>query len=111
MDLNVYWGNTEVVDLTITADGVAVNLTGMSLVFTARDDYNGTVLIQRDTTDGGIVITGALTGKARLTLTPTDTEELDNRTYTVVYDVTLVDGTNVYTVLTGRLLVNPVVVE
>jgi hypothetical protein len=109
MDFDIYYGNTKVIDLTITADGEAVDLTGMDLVFTAKVDHNSPALIQVDTDDGGIVVTSAVDGEARLTLTPTETELLENKVYAVVYDVKLVDGANVYTVLTGRLMVNPVV--
>lgn len=109
MDFDIYYGRTEVFDLTITADGSPVDLTGKALQFSVKSDYRDTeVLIVKDTADG-ITITDEEGGEARVTLETTDTGLLDNREYTVVYDVHLIDGTADYQVLTGRLIVHPTI--
>jgi hypothetical protein len=111
MDFDIYHGRTEVFDLTITANAVAINLTGKTLQFSVKRDVTDSLaLIEKDTTDG-IVVTNAAAGQARVTLETTDTGLLDNREHVVVYDVHLVDGTADYQVLTGRLIVHPTIGE
>lgn len=109
MDFEINHGDTEIFDLTVRADGVAVNLTGKSLRFSVKREYTDAAALILKTTENGITVTNAAAGQARVTLNPADTELLYNHEHAVVYDVQLVDGTAVYTVLRGQLIVRPTV--
>lgn len=109
MDFSVYYKRTAVIDLTITADGTPVNLSGKVLKFSVKNDYkDADPIIVKDTTDG-ITIINAENGEARITLQTTDTDQLSNREYIAVYDVHLIDGTADYQILDGRLIVHPTI--
>ncbi len=111
MDIELFRGDTKVIELAVTANGAALDLTGKSLRFTVKASHSEkTALIAKSEADG-IVVTYAAGGLAELTLLPEDTRSLANQVHTLVYDVRLVDGSNVYTVLDGMLYVRPIVGE
>lgn len=112
--LDMYWGNTYAFDLTITASGVAVDITTKTLTFMAKDHVGDADVAARitKTTGAGIVHTTPAAGIARVTIAQADTTTLNPARTTVLYwDVKLVDGSNGYTVASGTLRVSPAVVR
>lgn len=108
-DFTMTRGDNRTLKLTITSGGVAVNLTGASLSFTARMDYPNAVVITKTSADAAqLAITNAAGGLAEVYLKPADTSSLPHATVYLVYDVQLTqsDGT-VTTVVRGKITVNP----
>jgi hypothetical protein len=88
-------------------DGTPFNITAMTLRFTAkrsRTDADAQAVITKTVTGSGITITGGSAGKARILLAPGDTGSLGG-SERLFYDVQLADGSTVYTLVSGRLLV------
>jgi hypothetical protein len=108
-DITTYAGDTTTVDYTVMLNGEPVDLTGLTLKWAARRSYGDTeAVIQKETGDG-ITHTDPQAGKARLTLLPADTASLAvSTTCTLVWALRLYDGSDVYTVATGMLVINPV---
>ena len=86
-------GTSKTLELTVTdAAGTIVDLSGSKVVFTLKDDaYNPLPLVQKTTDDPTQAeLTEPRLGKARIYLSPADTQNLDPVTY--VYDVWVVLG-------------------
>jgi hypothetical protein len=104
-------GDSIVLRLTITRNGAAVDLTGATLWFTAKedwDDLDADAVFQKKTGGLGIAVTDALAGEATVTIPGSDTASLDNEVQTLECDVQLleVDGT-LTTVARGQLVLQP----
>lgn len=100
-------GDTEVFDAAITVAGVAVNITGCSLRFTAKrslSDADADAVFQL-VTPTEITITNGPGGLCQITVASTDTDQL--LVPTLCYcDLQLVDTlNNVSTTATGTLLI------
>lgn len=100
-------GDTEVIDAAITVNGVAVNITGCSLKFTAKrsvSDTDADAVFQL-TTPVEIVITNGPAGLCTITIASLDTSAL--LVPTLCYcDLQLVDTLgNVSTTATGTLMI------
>jgi hypothetical protein len=108
-DITMYAGDTTTVDYTVTLNGAAVDLTDLILKWAARQSYGDAKAVIEKGTGAGIVYTDAANGKAQLTLLPADTMNLAvSRPMTLVWALRLYDGTDIYTVATGLLTIQPV---
>ena len=108
-DITTYAGDTTIVDYTVILNGAAVDLTGLTLRWAARRAYSDSAPAIVKETGSGIVYTDAAHGKVRLTLRPADTASLAiSSPTTLVWALRLYDGSDVYTVATGQLIVQPV---
>lgn len=84
--------------------GTPVNLTGFSAYMQLRESYDSTVAdLTLSTANGGIVIDG-INGEITITATATQTVALVSDFY--VYDLELVNGSNVTRLLQGQITVN-----
>jgi hypothetical protein len=100
-------GDTPVWRFTVVdADGAAVNLTGYSARFTVKRNVNhdDTDAFLTKTIGSGITVTNAAGGLLEVRLAAADTEDLVRDT-TLVWDLQIAAGANVYTVDSGTLAV------
>ena len=96
-----------------TDDNGALNLSGKTLRFTAKKDRafpDSEALFQKSTEDGSITLTEE-TGVAEIQLSSDDTSDLSAMTHRVHYDVQLSSGDNVYTLVSGLLIIEADVTE
>jgi hypothetical protein len=105
-------GDTFVIDVAITDKNGVVDLTGKSLIFTLKskvsDADNAAVAQKKSAGSAGIVISSPFNaGLATITLLPADTRGLSDNWQLLLWDLQLVDGSNIYTVATGELEVTP----
>lgn len=109
MDLSMRRGDTLRIDHTVTQGGAALNLTGKTLRFTAKRSHadGDAAAVFTKMIGSGITVTNAVGGLASTTISPADTSGLPALAQLLVWDLQLVDGSNVYTVETGTLLVSP----
>ena len=108
IDLEMMRGDTKVFDVTITDEaGAAVNLTGSTVKFTAKNrvgDAQGVAVIALTTGDG-VELTDAANGVARVTIAPDDTSGFTSKK-TLEYDVQVAEtGGRVSTPVRGTLTV------
>lgn len=108
-DFTMTRGDNRTIEVAVTSDGAAVNLTGASLTFTARMDYSAPVLVTKSSaTASEITVTNAAGGLAEVYLIPADTSALPHATVYPVYDVQLTQAAGtVTTVVRGKITVNP----
>ena len=103
-------GDTVEFSASITLGGVALNITGASLWFTAKKqfiDADEDAVFQKTIGDG-ITVTNAASGLITIAIDPEDTEELSNVKTQLQYDLQMKDSEDkVYTVASGTLVVNP----
>lgn len=108
-NLEMFRGDMEIFDLTITRGSEPVDLTDAKIWMTARRHHTSSPVFMK-TTDpgGGITLTDAEEGLARVTLTVADTSELDGEQYVLVYDIQVRDADGlVFTPIYGTLTVTP----
>ena len=107
-------GDTEVFDAAITEGGVAVDISGCSLRFTAKRNLNDTdaeAIFQKRTGGSGIVITNGVAGLCSITVASADTASV-TQAIRCYCDLQLVDTFgNVSTTATGTLLIKLDVTE
>lgn len=109
--LSMTRGDQQAFEVAFTdADGLAVDLTGVTLTFTAKrrpTDADVDAVISITSTDGGIAVNAnPATGLATLTLEPADTEDLTNLR-SLYWDIQLDDGAgDVRTPSSGRLAIS-----
>ena len=104
-------GDDEVWTLNVTEKTSpygAVDITGCVVLFTVKDKYDGTVIMQKT-----LALSTPLTGKAELTIDAADTASLANEKQTYVFDiqVTKSAGSKRETLLKGKFIVLPEVTE
>lgn len=110
--LTIFRGDTRRFAITVTRGGVAEDLAGASLWFTAKpsveDADNGTDVIQKSI-GAGITVTDEPGGLATVEILPADTEDYTQRVdRTLVYDVQLETASgDIETIDTGTLVVKP----
>jgi hypothetical protein len=105
-------GDTVLLDLALTVNGVAEDLTGAVLFFTAKDEFTDadTVAPIRKNSSGigGITIVSATGGTAQVTISPGDTSGLSGTEVFLFYDVQLKRSNGqIYTVAEGTICVYP----
>lgn len=107
-------GDTQALDAAVTVGGVAANITGCSLRFTAKrslSDSDADAVFQKTTAGGGIVITNGPGGLCTITVGSADTSTLTVPTLCYC-DLQLVDtSNNVSTTAAGTLLIKVDVTE
>lgn len=102
-------GDTTYFRVTIEdADG-PIDLTGKVLRFTAKrgithSDVQATI---RKSTGSGIELVDGETGVAEITIDPADTATLPAGSTRLLFDVQLTSGSEVFTVVSGQLFVEP----
>lgn len=108
INLEAVRGDTNVYTGTATADGVAIDITGSTMRFTAKNDpsdADGSALISETTTGGGITLVTPASGVYRITLAPGDTTGLTVSSV-LHYDVQLTTaGGAVYTLCKGHFTI------
>lgn len=113
MNQQMIRSNTYLFDITVTQNGVAVDLTGGTLTLTVRYPNNGgvaggVVFICNSNTPDGITITNASAGQASVTVTAVKTQALPLRKVILVYDLNLLTSLGeIFTVLRGNWIVTP----
>jgi len=110
-NIEMYRGDTPDIDVTVTKDGVAANLTGGTLRFTAKwktQDVDVSAVFTRTSPATGIVFTDAINGKARISFAASNTSGLPAHRVDLLYDLQFTDsGGKIFTVLAGMLIVKP----
>jgi hypothetical protein len=95
----IFRGDTIVIEFAVSQDGVALNLTGYSIWFTAKkqksDNDTAPTAIQK-TLSSGIVVLDAAAGHIKVTILPADTATLSADT-TYVCDLQVKSGGGVIT--------------
>ena len=75
--LNMFKSSYQEFGIAVTLEGAVVDLTGMKLIFTVKQDpatqSDAQALIQKTTTNGGIVVTDAANGVAVIKVLVADT--------------------------------------
>lgn len=106
--LAIYRGDTLEQPFEYQRAGVGFSLVGCSVYFTVKSDPkapDASAEFQGDHTDGGIVVTDALTGKAKMVMTAAQTGTLvPGKVYYWDVQVIEADG-GIYTPLSGKLKV------
>ncbi len=94
---------TALFTIAVTRDGAALDLTGKVLRFDAASSAN--ILISKSSASAGITIASPESaGIATLHFDPADTDMLPNiQKQTLVWELGLIDGSNVYQLATGQL--------
>lgn len=108
-DFTIYRGDTVALNVTITSGGLAYNLTGKSIWFTAKTSYSqADPGVFQKTLGSGITIVSAANGQCQVVIAATDTNSLGNSKTALVYDMQVKDSSgNIYTVASGNLIVVP----
>lgn len=99
-------GDTEVIDIAIKRDGVAVDITTAALRFEAKRssrDAGAALIVRTDAGGGGIVKTNAVGGLARITLSPANTASLD-APLRLAYGVQMTEANGVVSTVAEGLL-------
>lgn len=114
-DITIYRGDTVKLDLAVTSGGAVYPLTGSTIWFTAKRQYSdpdSSAVFQKSTLSGGIVITNAALGIARVTISPPDTQTVTNSKEILFFDAQMKDSQGqVYTLASGRLILLPEVTK
>lgn len=111
-NLNMVRGSTLSFDFSVTntATGLAENLTGGTLKFTAKWDFtdvDGSAVFQK-TIGSGITVTNAAGGLANVTIAASDTTSLPATIVNLNYDLKYTDASsNVWPILYGLLTIVP----
>lgn len=106
--LSMSRGDTRAFTITVTLSGVAQNITGCSIVFTATNTSNAAQTFTCSTAGGDIILTNPTAGIATLTVQPAKTTVLPNVPMLLQYSVVLTDTLgNVTTTERGSLQVTP----
>jgi hypothetical protein len=109
LQLTMVRGDTYSFDIAVLQNGAPFNLTGCTLLFTAK--YNvrdASPFFQRSSVTGGITVTNATGGLATVAFTPSNTTPLALHIYDLPYDIQVTDGSgNIYTPIRGILRVLP----
>lgn len=104
-------GDTFVFSRTVyDANGDVVDITGMTVRLTAKyavTDDDGDAVFTLSTGGNGIVLTTPASGIYTVTIDPEDTEDLPSFPVNLVYDIQLIDGSTVNTIMSGVLTVVP----
>jgi hypothetical protein len=108
-DFTMYRGDTVTINAAITASGLAYNLTGKSMWFTAKTSYSqADPGVFQKKLGSGISIVDATNGRAQIVIAASDTNSLGNSKTALVYDFQVKDSSGrIYTVASGKLIVIP----
>lgn len=101
-------GDSTILDLVVADGGTPVDLTGVSMWWTAKRRHTDTddQAVIAKTVGDGIAVTNAPGGLATVTIDPDDTAGLDNSS-ALWWDLQVKDGAGkVRTLAAGRLVVN-----
>lgn len=98
---------TAIFALTVTQNGVALNITGKTIRFAAKRQYSDASPLIAKATGGGITVTDGPNGKAEIEIAPADTEAMANTKTVLVCDLLMVDGLREYHLAGGTLTVLP----
>lgn len=97
-------------DATVILDGNPVDITGWSLVMTAKWDIrdpDSAAVFQR-TIGNGITVTSAVDGEFTVTIASSNTSGLPLHRTVLPFDIQATDGSgNKYTILYGNLVIDP----
>lgn len=111
LNLLMVRGDTYQFDIAVTNNGTAVDLTGMTIRFTAKRnvrDADVSAVIALSTATTGISVLSATAGTARITIPSSATTGLAAHKVELPYDIQLVDSSsNVFTVTRGVLTIVP----
>jgi hypothetical protein len=114
MNLVMVRANSFAFTAQVLNNGTPVNITDCSFKFMAKrafTDLDGDAVFVK-TVGTGITKTAPLTGTLQVALQPADTVDLPDRQIVLVYDLQMkTAASEIYTVLRGKLTVNPSVVE
>jgi hypothetical protein len=110
-NLTVVLGETANMDFAVQTGGVAQNITGWEIWFTAKrrvSDLDAAAVIQHSTASGGVAITNAAGGLGTVTLLPADTNTLPEQSLKLFADLQGKDGGgNIWTLAKGTLAITP----
>jgi hypothetical protein len=101
---NIGFYKGEDVVLTVTMSP-ATNITGLSLTFTMRKQFNDVSILTKATGGSGITITDAVNGVFTITIASADTAGLDNRAY--AFDIQRTNAGNRTVLTIGNLTLLP----
>jgi hypothetical protein len=113
--IEVDLGETANMDFAISVGGVAQNITGWLIWFTAKRrvaDPDAAAVIQHSTAAGGVTITNAVGGLGTVTLSPADTAGLPEQRLKLFADLQGKDGGgNLWTLSKGQIIIRPKVTD
>jgi hypothetical protein len=108
-------GETANLDFAVTVGGIAQNITGWLIWFTAKRrvaDLDAAAVIQHSTASGGVAITNAAGGLGTVTLSPADTAALPEQRLKLFADIQGKDGGgNIFTLAKGTLSIRAKVTD
>lgn len=109
LQLTMVKGDTYSFDIAVIQNGAAFNLTGCTILFTAKYNVKDSGFVfQRSSVTGGVTITNATGGLATVAFTPANTSGLASHIIDLPYDIQVTDGSgNIYTPIRGILRVLP----
>lgn len=108
VDARLVRGDTASLDLVATVGGVPINLTGMTVRFSAKYDPADAVAVISKTTPTGVTLTDPVQGKIRVNIEVADTAGLPARPLYLHYDVEVSDvAGHRFTVALGVLELRP----
>lgn len=105
--LTMFRGNTMVFDFAVTLGGNPVDLTAAGIWFTAKTSPASASSVFQKSVGAGITITDQVGGNGSIRLFPADTADLPSRRTQLYFDLEITLGGEVYTIASGRLIVEP----
>lgn len=107
MKLSMTRGNTKVLNVAVTLGGLPYSLAGAQLWFTAKTTPETATKVFQKSIGSGITVTNEAGGLARIELAPADTTGLPSLTTSLYYDLEIEKNSKVFTLVSGRLVVDP----
>lgn len=109
--LEVFRARHTKINIYVTENSLAYNLTGCTLWMTAKlseDDADNSAVFQIYSPANGITITSAVNGQAQATIPNTVFEEIKYRKTAIKFDIQLKTATSeYYTIASGTLEIKP----
>jgi len=89
--------------------GEPYDLTGLEIGWLfSKDEYGRTILLEKSSTDGTIIVDNPFEGKGHFTINTSETENIrDGRYFHEMYVFTKGAQKNAITVLTGNIVIKP----
>ena len=111
MELEIFRGRTNKINVYVSENGAAYDLTGCSLYMTAKSevtDADAAAIFQLGTAGGTIVVTSAINGQAQVVISPTHTATLPYAKKILYFDLMLKTSQGEYwTIASGTFAVKP----
>lgn len=105
--ITMFRGDTQPLNLYVTSGGAPKSLSGVSLTFSTKYNRTDTTYVFQKTIGNGITVVSESGGTATILINSSDTSFLPGTQTRLQYDVQYAKGSDIYTISSGVLVVNP----